>query len=101
MDTKDRAAEALRLAQTLNNRQGCEDEAADMLREYAALLQDQPVAWTSNEELRRVSQGYGGTMAKTWFPDGSGEVPLYTRPKPAEAGRVPPGWKLVPPSTTP
>lgn len=42
MDTNDKAAEALRLAQTLNNRQGCEDEAADMLREYAALLQAQP-----------------------------------------------------------
>jgi hypothetical protein len=58
----------------------------------------EPVAWTSNEELRRVAAGYGGAMAQTWFPDSSGEVALYTspQPEPAKAQAVPEGWKLVP-----
>lgn len=62
MSPQDKAAEALRLAQTLNNRQGCEDEAADMLREYAALLQAQPAEAqrleAENEALKKDAAAF-------------------------------------------
>ena len=78
MDTKDKAAEALRLAQTLNNRQGCEDEAADMLREYAALLQAQPVAClVENESAIMTWPITCLDEARTYCDEGEEPVLLY------------------------
>lgn len=109
MDTKDRAAEALLLADELAalvDTYPQEDEdtpggycsvfdeqldtAASWLREYAALLQAQPVAClVENESAIMAWPITCLDEARTYCDEGEEPVLLYARPQPAEAGRVP------------
>lgn len=134
MDTKDKAAEALRLAKRLDalvifdevgSNNPLAHKAANMLRECAALLQAQP-AEAANCESRAMFVARLENMQRqgdTWLTigavlallndcdmlaarafDAESDVTATvddSAPQPAEAGRVPPGWKLVPVEPTP
>lgn len=99
MSPQDKAAEALRLAEQLDSLVIIDEvgsnnplakESAAMLREYAALLQAQPVAClVENESAIMAWPITCLDEARTYCDEGEEPVLLYARPQPAEAGRVP------------
>lgn len=93
MSTTDKAAEALLLADVIEYGSllgGEKAAAASMLREYAALLQAQPVAClVENESAIMAWPITCLDEARTYCDEGEEPVLLYTHSQPAEAGRVP------------
>lgn len=93
MSPQDKAAEALLLADVIEYGSllgGEKAAAASMLREYAALLQAQPVAClVENESAIMAWPITCLDEARTYCDEGEEPVLLYTHSQPAEAGRVP------------